>query len=493
MPSLRIPAIAAAMALVSSPWLLQPAFADPATEEGARALEAAYAAYFSPAAVERGIVSVAPDGEAYRVTWRLQKAIDIAGGLDGALTIEPLVYRLIPGPGGVWKLEGDHLPRIVFNVPTDKGRASGAMDFSGFKAEGRYDPAQTEFLVSTIGINTLQGAFEIVDQSQRSNFKVDEDGITVETRVKPAADGAGVDVAVAQAFKGMESISAPPVGGGDPVEMNYAISGAVGGAVFTGLRAREISELWKFVVAHSGEDPLPPALQPELRQKLSTALPFWNDMNAHAEIHDLAIAMPAGEARMKTLGESLSVTGFAAAGLVKLGLDVEDLTLKSEIAPPWANAFWPATLHLALRASGEGWDKAARAVLDDPHFGEEGDLSPETEAAVTAILAAGHPKVAIQPGYLKTPVINLTFEGEASTETGEAVGHLRLTADSLDKTIELMQEIGKTLPDAQSAVLAISLIKELAKTGDDGRLVWEIESKDNGEITVNGASMPIGK
>ena len=56
-----------------------------------------------------------------------------------------------------------------------------------------------------------------------------------------------------------------------------------------------------------------------------------------------------------------------------------------------------------------------------------------------------------------------------------------------------MQEIGKDLPDAQSAILAISLIKGLAKTGDDGRLVWEIEGKDDGEITVNGAPMPTGK
>ena len=216
-------------------------------------------------------------------------------------------------------------------------------------------------------------------------------------------------------------------------------------------------------------------------------------MNAHADIRDLKIDTLGGEASLKTLGESLAITGFASNGAIKLGLDIEDLNMKSEIAPDWAKSFWPASLHLSLRGSGEGWDKAARIVLDDPRFGEAGDLSPETEAAVTAVLAAGHPKLEIEPGHLKTPVLDLTFEGEASAETGEPIGHLKLTADSLDKAIELMQEIGKTEPSAQSGVLAISLLKGLAKTGQDGRLVWEIESNRDGDITVNGSPMPTGK
>ena len=157
MPPFRISALAAALALEPEPVAPATRLRGWATAEGARALEAAYAAYFSPAVVDRGIVSVVPDADAYRVTWRLQKVIDMAGGLDGSLTIEPLVYRLTPGPGGAWKLEGDHLPRVVFNVPTDKGRASGAMDFNGFEAEGLYDPAQTEFLHSTVGIRFAEG------------------------------------------------------------------------------------------------------------------------------------------------------------------------------------------------------------------------------------------------------------------------------------------------------------------------------------------------
>ena len=243
MRNLRVPAIAAALALSSGVWLPADARADQATTEGARALEADYAAYFTRAVVDRGIVSVVPEGDSYRVTWRLQKAIDLAGGLQGALTIEPLSYRLIPVGGGAWKLEGDQMPRIVFNLPTDKGRASGAIDFNGFKAAGLYDPAQDEFLRSSFSIETLQGAFEIIDQNQHSNFKIEQNGVSIETRVRPAAGG-GIDLAVAQGFKGMkESMSAPPANGGDPVEMNYAIEGSAGGAVFSGLRAREISEI----------------------------------------------------------------------------------------------------------------------------------------------------------------------------------------------------------------------------------------------------------
>ena len=48
-----------------------------------KAIEQGYVDYFSHAVVDKGIVSVAPDGEDYVVAWDLQKAIDLRGTAQG--------------------------------------------------------------------------------------------------------------------------------------------------------------------------------------------------------------------------------------------------------------------------------------------------------------------------------------------------------------------------------------------------------------------------
>jgi len=144
-----------------------------------------------------------------------------------------------------------------------------------------------------------------------------------------------------------------------------------------------------------------------------------------------------------------------------------------------------------VRLTGEDWDKAARIALDDPHFGESGDLSPETSDQITQVLLAGHPKIVLTPGHLKIPALDLAFEGEASVAAGAPTAHFNVSADSLDKTIALLEDFAKVQPEAQSALLGVTLLKGLATTGADGRLVWDIESS-GGAITVNGSPLPAG-
>jgi hypothetical protein len=97
----------------------------------------------------------------------------------------------------------------------------------------------------------------------------------------------------------------------------------------------------------------------------------------------------------------------------------------------------------------------------------------------------------VTPGHLKIPALDLAFEGEASVAAGAPTAHFNVSADSLDKTIALLEDFAKVQPDAQSALLIVTLLKGLATTGADGRLVWEIESS-GGAVTVNGSPLPTG-
>src|SRR3974390_861474 len=162
------------------------AHAEPATAEGAKAIEQSYAAYFSRAVVENGIVSVLPDGDGYVVIWDLQKAIDLIKP-PGSVKIDRLMYHLIPGRHGAWSLKGDRFPS--FNFTSDTGRPNGAFDFHGFGIEGRFDPHAVEFLRSKVASDRVEGALQTADGSQLSDIKIADQGIVVDIRAKPAAGG----------------------------------------------------------------------------------------------------------------------------------------------------------------------------------------------------------------------------------------------------------------------------------------------------------------
>lgn len=469
-----------------------PSLAAPATSEGAKAIEQGYVDYFSKAVVEKGIVSVAPKGEDYVVTLDLQKALDLlTSPAQGGLRIERFSYTLTPGAAGSWTAKADRLPSVAFDAPTEKGRVTGTVDLNGFHLDAAFDAAAATFLHAFAGADALAAKFHVAAPPQSMDIDLGESGISAEMRAKTSESGQGVDVAIAHFVKSIAEtvVATPSSGDGAPIKVTYQADGVAGGLAISGLRAREIAEFWKYVVAHI-DDAKAPA---DLKQRVRATLPLWNDIHANAEIHDLALQTPVMEATLKMLGETLGLTGFTSQGAAEVGVKIDQLTFKSPLLPPWAEQLSPVSLSLDLRVAGEGLDKAAQLALDDPGFGEAGELSPQTQDAIGETLIAGHPKVVLAPGRLTTPVIDLAFEGETTTDSGPPRGRFTLSADGLDKSIALIEDIAKDDPDMQTVLLAVTFVKGLATTGADGRLVWKIDLTETGDVTVNGTPLPTGK
>jgi hypothetical protein len=228
-----------------------------------------------------------------------------------------------------------------------------------------------------------------------------------------------------------------------------------------------------------------------LKALLQSALPLWREIRTDAKLDDLQFQMPFGTATMKSLGEAIDLSGFTASGFAEFDLKLKDFEVSSTRLPGWVSSLSPASFDLSVRLTGEDWDQAARIALDDPHVGESGDLSPETSDQIMQVLLTGHPKIVLAPGHLKIPALDLAFEGEASVAAGAPTAHFNVSADSLDKTIALLEDFAKVQPEAQSALLGVTLLKGLATTSADGRLVWEIEANREA-LTVNGSPLPVG-
>lgn len=469
---------------------LSGAQAAPATSEGAEVIERNYVDYFGKAVVDKGLVSVTPSGEDYVVSWNLQKVIDLANNADLSVRVDPLVYKLTPRDGG-WTVTADHLPSLTIDMPTDKGRLNGAVDFSGFHIETLFDAGRQEFLRSVAAADALTMKFNVADPTQRADIDLVESGLTTETRARTSDSGAGVDIAIAESAAHLTEtvVSTPSDSQTAPTKLAYDVARLGGQFAITGLRAREIADLWKYVLAHIQDAQAPP----DLKQRVQAILPMWNEIHADAEMHDLVLKTPFFDTQLKTLGETASLTGFTGEAAAEVSVKIEDLAFKSTMLPDWADQLSPVSLTLGLRVADRGLDKVAELALADPHFGDKGDLSPETQDKIDEVLLAGDPKLVLAPSRLKTPFLDLAIEGEAAIEAGAPKGRFTVSADGLDKTIALLGQIAKSEPDAQSVALGIALVKGLATTGPDGRLQWKVEVSSSGDVTINGTPLPTGK
>ena len=477
------------VAAAASPGLPSSGLASPATSDGARRLEQGYADYLTRAVIDKGVVSVTPEGDDYVVAWDLEKGIALLGADPGALKAARFSYRLTPTDDGAWRLAADGFPTVSIDAPTDAGRMTGTFELRGFGLHGGYDPAQPDFLQAKLGVDVAQAKFKVVDSQQTADTEFAETGISGETHVKSAADGAGVDVASVHSIASLtETIVGAPADGSAPTALTYSVGAGAGEATLAGLRAKEIAEIWKYLVAHGDEAPIPH----EFDEKLRAALPLWKDLKVVGKLSDVALKAPFGQAQVKSVGETIGLSGLTAPATGEFGVQVDGLTIDSSQAPAWAAKLTPASLAFDLKFAGGGFDRAAQIALDDPSFAASGDLSPEAQDKIDAALLGGDPKLTLAPGRLSTPTLDLAFEGEASAVAGALRGRFTVSADGLDKALALLQEIAGADSDAEAAILSLTYAKGLAKPGPDGRLVWIIEF-EGADVTVNGSPLPTEK
>jgi len=465
-------------------------FAAPATLEGAREIADGYAAYFGRAAVDQGVVTVAPDGDGYLVTWRLQTALDLAGAPKDAVRVAPFSYVLAPGDDGSWTANADAFPSLAFDVPTEKGRATGAVDFDGFRMKTVYDASGTAFLASLLTVDRISTKLRATEADREVEVDVALSGLSAETRAKASDGGDGVDLAIAESAKGLsETVVAASDAQGPPIKSSYDVGAMNTGATLMGLRAREIGDFWRLIVAHAGDGQPPP----DLKQRLYATLPLWSDLKVNADAREMTLQAPMGQASLKTLGETIALSGLTADGAAEFGINIDQLALASPLLPPWTTSLSPASLSFDLRVADKGLDQVARLALDDSDFVDHGKLSSEAESKIAAVLLAGQPKLALAPGRLTTPTLDLAYEGEVSGDASGPAARFTITADGLDKTIALLAEIAKSEPDMSSAVLGATYLKGLATTGPDGRLAWKVEASGAGGLVVNGTQLAPGK
>ena len=457
--------------------------ADGATAEGAKAIETAYAAYLPQSVIEKGLLSVAADGQDYVVTWDFQKALADSGAAQ-VVKVAPFVYRVTPTANGGWIAKASNLPKVTIQPSEAGDRQGGVIAFDGFHLESRYDPTATDFVNGALGLAGMTLDLKSKAGEALQHVVSTQNKIASDLRVTAGQTADSIDLRTTQTIDATQQKTTALGDDGHETPVSEMRQGATAGdGQLTGLRAKAIGEIWRYAVTQiDSEDSPDPA---ELKPKLEALLPLWKRLAGRVGVDDVAFAFPGGGVAIKSLGEEIDMTGLADKASIDLFIAAKDVSVELGGAPDWLKSVLPASLQFDLKAGVDGLDRAAHLALDDPDFVKGGDLSAPTQAAIRDLLLSGHPHVSLSKTLLNSPLGAASFEGEAEFTAGAPKAHGKATADDLDKLLALLAKIAENDPQARDALLGVTFVKGLARQ-EDGKLVWDLEYVGPKSVRVNG-------
>ena len=465
------------------------AVAEPATQSGADALTQAYEAYLGKEVVDKGVLRIAPQGESYIVTWDFQKAMDMAPSDAPHVTIDPFVYTYSPAANGAWSLSAEKLPSVAFSAADNSAGENGTIGFDGFRLEMSYDESRSDFLISTVELARATARIRGRNGDHDEILDISALAAGAEARVRGGASGDGVDLDYKDALKSFTEVrsSAPPGGEPSPDAFTFAEESLSTAGSVKGICANEIGKLWRDALVSADDVTRTKTALADAK----AALPVWDTFATRVDVGAISLSGPNVEASAKALNEIVNLDGVKKSSGAKFGFKIDNLALKSDLAPPWAAQLSPVSLDFEIAGAVDGLDQAAETAIEETLQANGGDLSDEAQNRIEAILADGHPTMTILPGRLVFPFLDIAFEGKAQFSPDSRQAHFVVSVDSLDKTFDVVKSIAESDPQAGVAVAGLALVKGLAKPGENGRPTWAIDVSADGKVTVNGAPLPI--
>ena len=484
----------AAMLLGSAPMLAPPpAFAESATSEGAKALAQSLAPYFGQSAFDRGLITIAPKGEAYELNFDLQGIVD-GFGLPlpkDAVRIGRYSLLVAPLPDGSWKVTSDNFLKVDIKGPTPQGDMAASLSASGSVFEGVFDPKFAAFLSFTQKIPT----FDVKARAPNSDVAATATDVEAQLQGKGLADGS-VSGKFQETFRHVvETVKMTPAAKPDgppssPVNVSYDIGPITYDGAFENLRTKEFRDLFAFLIAHHDQELV--ALQDELKDKILATFPLWKNIDATVKVENLALDTALGRFGAKSVVQSLHQTGLVAQAAMELGFSMGGLSVPPGLVPAWAAPLVPTALDIDVKFQMNDLDKIAHAAVTNLDL--RPNQSPDaSKLAIIATMAMGsEPKLTLAPGHISSPSLDLYFHGEMAL-VPKPTGTLTLEAEGLDKALSRLQEAAKSNPGLQQAVLGLTVAKGLAKPGANGRSFWVVDYGADGAVSVNGKTVSPAK
>jgi hypothetical protein len=459
--------------------------AGPATDHGAAHLVAVFQTYLG---ATPGVIGVVADGDAYDLTLDATPLIALAGQSGVTGTVTPVKMTLTDNGDDTWGVMQDQVMSISISVP---GTLDLKEDIARITFQGVFDEKLMSFSSGKGEFNGLTVSETLTPPNQPpTHVEIAVEKGTVNLTAIANATG-GVDSDTNISATGLsETLTLPPMAEGQPaIPVTIRAESLIETAKGTGLMMDGIYKTIAWVVAHPDEASMK-ADRAGLKGILSDALPVFGNVTGSGEATKLSVDTPMGLLGIDEAAFEIDMNGAVADGKFREAFSLAGLTLPAGIVPDWAAPILPQKLSLDVQVTDFDPEGAARVALGlfDLPDGTEPDAVFEA-ALLAALLPEGKMTIALNPGAVTGDGYALTYEGAmvAGPQMPSPTGTARITLTGIDRLSAALANA----PDEVKgqATMGIGMAQGMAKPGDNGELVWDIDASKPGSLSVNGVQM----
>jgi hypothetical protein len=465
-------------AMLAATLFSAPAFAQSASADGAKQLQDTLSKTFGTAIFSKGIVTITPQGSAYAVTLNMAPAIAAAAKPDVSVSIDPITYLATPNADGTYAVTSDSSFKysVSSKAQTEPFDMNAALE--GCKSSGTFDPKISAF--STYDINCSGQKVSIHDP------KSDIDTVygALAAKITGQASGSGgTTIGLKQKIDGVNATIALKEGQ-MPMSIKVAAKGATSDAT---LENAQLGSLFELIgVAAQAKDPQKLiADQDAIKQKVLAALPIWSNLGGNVIVSDLSVETPFGTAKLASFEEALAVTGAVKDASYGIGIKYSGLELPdTPLIPKWIGPLLPTQGNIDLKFTGVDLDAMARLAIQNFDATKEPPIPDALTPQFLQLFVSGQPQVKLSPSTFTAASGALSAEGSMSVIPTQK-GKVTISATNLDQIIAAVNKAD--IPNKDSAMMGIALVKGLAKAGADGKSVWAVDfDAATKAVSVNG-------
>ncbi|KQT55317.1 MULTISPECIES: hypothetical protein [unclassified Aureimonas] len=453
------------------------------SDAGAKALAEELAVYFGTSAFEAKVVTVAPEGPGYRITFAPNAAI--APLLEPGTKVEIAPYSILAAErsDGNWDVSSKDPISAVFDVTIEGQRQTGDYKFQAGTFTGVYSPKLGVFLSGTASI---PGA-TITASDPASDVTATFGAIGSESTAREVAGGA-VDADIRQTMTGLKetvAVKLDPEAGTERANVDVAVADITSATTMAGLKSRALLDLWAFAVARADKDAIVKD-QEILRGLLGTALPLWSKIDGATAFNDVNVTSAFGSFSAKSAKVRLAMDGISTSSGLSYGFDLAGLSAQSPMMPGWAASLMPRDASVTMKLEGADIETPLKRVIAEFDLSKDPALPEETSTDLLAGLSENPPRLLIEKSRLTSRDLDLTFEGQFLFSAAQPESNVTIEAKGLDKVISTLQAEAAKDPSVNEVVGMLALAQGFAKPLPEGRSQWIVSAKSDGSVILNG-------
>lgn len=483
------------------------AWAVPATDEGAARLKGVFQTYFGGT---EGVVTVTPKGETYDLVIDAKPLLAQIPDKTMKVEVGALTYHLTDNGDGTWSVSENQVMSWSVNVPgVMEQTASTKIELTGIWDEALPGFREQKAVMTGYTVNTTQyqpapvpvsadgtpapetgaaepGAAEPVLFS-RDTQSTDKFELTLTGK---AGTAGGVDYDMAYRAEGSyQTAEYTDLNGFGPMKFDATIPGYDGAARISGLRSQGVLGLLGWFVAHPSQE-LIAGSQDGLRDKLSAAMPLWEDATMDMSLRDMKIGSPFGEFGIGSAIAQIDMSGVEAEGKFREMVTLGGLKVPAGLAPQWAQPILPTEISFDFSVSGFNLAAPAKLIIEGFDLKAELPLEKVSAEQLQSAFFGGKPVLlGLAPSAIKGEGYEIGYQGEASIDPNlPPAMKAKVTATGLDKIQAALQAAPPE--QAQQPLMMLQMAQMMGKPGPNGELVWDIDATDpSGAVSVNGTVM----